>query len=114
MSETEAGTSVLSGSGGGGPIKTAQWLARDAKASAIEASAEEQELLAKLQELEQMQQKSVRKQKAAATKAESGEEVKKTDQLSEAEEAELKEVRRGEEGSPRKAADFVRLLRAPP
>ena len=58
VSETEAGTSVLSGSGGGGPIKTAQWLARDAKASAIEASAEEQELLAKLQELEQMQQKS--------------------------------------------------------
>ena len=94
-----------------GPIKTAQWLARDAKESAIDASAQEQELLAELQELEQKQQKSVRKQKA---KAESGEDVKKADQLSEAEEAELKEVRRGEECSLRKAADFVHCLCAPP
>ena len=69
VSESEAGTSVLSGSGGGGPIKTAQGLARDAKEAAIDASAQEQELLAELQELEQKQQKSVRKQKAAATKA---------------------------------------------
>ena len=105
VSESEAGTSVLSGSGGGGPIKTAQWLARDAKESAIDASAQEQELLAELQELEQKQQKSVRKQKA---KAESGEDVKKADQLSEAEEAELKEVRRVCD-VPRKAANFHEL-----